>query len=372
MNTRSRHIIQWHRAAICGLLFVSLSLAGLATAGAQDFAPRTNSEFAPPAQPVTQPNQFAQPPASGFQAGPGNGFQQATQPAAQPRAAQPQVTQPRVARRDVVTSAPQTGFEIPTTQTIVSEAVDASDSVQTSATSAVRNSGVVTSKRLLEVIRGGGPLMIPIGICSIILLVFLFERLVSLRKSRIIPHAFATRFVEQIKEKELNQDKAILLCDRNDSPLARVFKAGCMKWGRPSVEVEQAVLDEAERTSNGLRRFLRLINGIATVCPLLGLLGTVLGMIHAFDAIASVSGAAENQAGLIATGISQALLTTAAGLSVAIPAYIAYIFFSSRVDRHVMEIDAHGQKLVNQISSEAIAVASHTTTSSKRSRKAAA
>ena len=207
----------------------------------------------------------------------------ATQPAAQP------FNQPRVARRDAVVNEPQTGFEIPTTQPVVSEIVSETENVTTNAVAAVGNKGVVTSKRLLEVIRGGGPLMIPIGICSIILLVFLFERWVSLRKSRIIPHAFATRFVEQISEKELDQDKAILLCERNDSPLARVFKAGCMKWGRPSVEVEQAVLDEAERTSNGLRRYLRLVNGIATVCPLLGLLGTVLGMIHAFDAIASVS-----------------------------------------------------------------------------------
>ena len=136
--------------------------------------------------------------------------------------------------------------------------------------------------------------------------------------------------------------------------MANVFKAGVLKWGRSAIEIEQSVLDEGERSSNHLRRYLRLINGVATVCPLLGLLGTVLGMIHAFDSIATVSSATTDPKALIATGISQALLTTAAGLTVAIPALIAYIFFCSRVDKHVMEIDELGMKVVNLISAEAI------------------
>ena len=134
--------------------------------------------------------------------------------------------------------------------------------------------------------------------------------------------------------------------------MAQVFVAGLEKWGKPSVEVEQAILDEGERQSNHMRRFLRLINGIATVCPLLGLLGTVLGMIHAFDATATVDPSVDPKM-MIATGISQALLTTAAGMTVAIPALIAYLFFSSRVDRNVVEIDALGTRLVRQISAEA-------------------
>ena len=136
--------------------------------------------------------------------------------------------------------------------------------------------------------------------------------------------------------------------------MADVFRAGVAKWGKPAVEVEQAVLDEGERTSNRLRKYLRLINGVATVCPLLGLLGTVFGMIHAFDSIANTTGEGVDQASLTATGISQALITTAAGLSVAIPALIAYLFFSSRVDKHVMEIDQLGMKVVNQISAEGL------------------
>ncbi len=219
---------------------------------------------------------------------------------------------------------------------------------------------IVASKRLTEVIRNGGPLMIPIGICSFMLVVFVFERLISLRKGSILPKPFATRILDQLREGDLNREAAITLCNRNKSPLAKVFQAGFQKWGRPSVEVEQAILDEGERNSNHLRRYLRLINGIATVCPLLGLLGTVLGMIHAFDAIATVDSTVADPKTMIATGISQALLTTAAGMTVAIPALIAYLFFSSRVDRLVMEIDALGQKLVGLISAEGLAEAKAT------------
>ena len=230
---------------------------------------------------------------------------------------------------------------------------------------------VISSPRLTDVLRRGGMLMVPIGICSFILVVFVFERLVSLRKARIIPGPFTRRFLEQMKDGDLNRESAITLCDRNNSPVANVFKAGVMKWGRPAVEVEQAVLDEGERTSNQLRKYLRLINGIATVCPLLGLLGTVLGMIHAFDSLASVT-AGPNPQAVIATGISQALLTTAAGLTVAIPALIAYLFFSSRADRHVMEIDSLGMKIVNMVSAESIVAQRSTTRSTSSSKKKAA
>jgi biopolymer transport protein ExbB len=243
---------------------------------------------------------------------------------------------------------PENAFETPDpvlnfpTETVASTEADAADQP------------IIGPRRLTDILKSGGPLMIPIGICSFILVVFVFERFISLRKGRIIPGPFTKRFLEQLREGDLNMDSATTLCDRNNSAMANVFRAGIQKWGRPSVEVEQAVLDEGERTSNRLRKYLRLINGVATVCPLLGLLGTVLGMIHAFDSIATVSSTVTDPKALIATGISQALLTTAAGLSVAIPAYIAYLFFSGRVDKHVMEIDSLGMKVVNLISAEAI------------------
>ncbi len=226
---------------------------------------------------------------------------------------------------------------------------------------------IVASRRLLEIIRSGGPLMVPIGVCSIILLIFVFERAIALRKGRIIPGPFSRRFIEQLKDGELNREEAIALCEKNGSPVADVFKAGALKWGRPAVEIEQAIMDAGERVSSELRKYLRLINGIATVCPLLGLLGTVLGMIHAFDAIATATSTADPKT-LIATGISQALLTTAAGMSVAIPAITAYLFFVGRVDRRIMELDSLGQQFVNYV---AIDSGSATSRRSKSSTKAA-
>lgn len=231
---------------------------------------------------------------------------------------------------------------------------------------------IIATRRLLEVVRNGGPLMIPIGICSFVLLVFVFERAISLRKSRIIPRPFVRRFLQQLEDGALDQEEALKQCKKNKSYVARVFASGIKKWGRPSVEVEQALLDSGERVANRMRKYLRLINGVATVTPLLGLLGTVLGMIHAFDAIASVDPTVADPKILIATGISQALLTTAAGMTVAIPAIIAYLYFVGRVDQRVIEIDQLSQRLVNEISAEAIADRTPTTPKRKtRTRKSA-
>lgn len=218
------------------------------------------------------------------------------------------------------------------------------------ATPAVEQVAIPT-KNLLQVIRDGGPLMLPIGVCSFILLVFVFERTIALRRGRVIPRPFVRRFLEQIAEGQLDRKSAAQLCEENGSPVAEVFAAAVNKWGRPSVEVEQAIIDAGERMTNGLRAYIRLFNGISTICPLLGLLGTVLGMISAFNAIATA--AAMGRPELLAGGISQALLTTAAGLTVAIPALIAYLFFVGRVDKLVIEIDSLGQQLVSLIAGDA-------------------
>ena len=208
----------------------------------------------------------------------------------------------------------------------------------------------IPTKDLLSIIQEGGYLMYPIGLCSLILVAFVFERAISLRHGRIIPKPFVTRFLEQMREGALDREKALQLCEENGSPVANVFAGAVQKWGRPSVEVEQGIIDAGERATNGLRRYLRVINGIATVSPLLGLLGTVVGMIRAFNAIATAN--AMGRPELLAKGISEALLTTAAGLTVAIPALIFYLFFVSRVDRLIIEIDALGQQLVGLIAAE--------------------
>lgn len=228
----------------------------------------------------------------------------------------------------------------------------------TVATSAAATNGVVPeeehipTKSVIDMFFAGGILMYPILLSSFVLLLFTFERLVSLRRGHVIPKPFVRRFLQQLGDDQLSQGEALVLCEENGSHVAKVFAAAVRKWGKSAVEVEQAIIDAGERVTNDLRKYLRVINGVSTVGPLLGLLGTVTGMIAAFNSISAA--AAMGRPELLAVGISEALLTTAFGLFVAIPALIIYLYFAGRVDKHIMEIDELGQKVVELISAEAL------------------
>jgi len=211
---------------------------------------------------------------------------------------------------------------------------------------------VVPTTSMFDSLVAGGPLVIPIVLASFAMMLIVFERMISLRRRRVVPRLFIERFLLQVRENALDRDSALERCEDESSHIARVFAAAVRKWGKPAVEVEQAVLDEGERISNVLRRYLRALNGVSTVSPLLGLLGTVWGMIQAFNVIATSP--AMGRAEMLAGGISVALITTAAGLLVAIPAMIFYLYFVGRVDSLVMEIDHYGQEIVNLISLEAL------------------
>jgi biopolymer transport protein ExbB len=235
--------------------------------------------------------------------------------------------------------------------------------------SGLERTGAIPTRSLWDMLLAGGPLLAPIVVSSFVLLLVVFERLVSLRRGRVVPRLFVERFLLQISEGAVNREEALALCEENSSHIGMVFAAGVRKWGKPGVEVEQAVLDEGERVANLMRRYLRVINGVATVCPLMGLLGTVWGMMEAFNAIADSS--AMGRPELLAGGISGALLSTAAGLIVAIPALILYLFFVGRVDSLVMEIDRQGQDLVNIISAEALQHRKSNRTVPRRAKRAA-
>jgi biopolymer transport protein ExbB len=205
----------------------------------------------------------------------------------------------------------------------------------------------------LSPLRHGGPLMIPLGICSLLVIGLAIERTISLRRGRVIPRPFVRRFTECVEDGQLSFEEASEICDEFDCPVAEVFHAAVKRWGKPCVEVEQAVMDAGERIADGLRRHLRTFHAISNVAPLFGLLGTVLGMIEAF---ATMSGGGEGAArpDLLASGISQALVTTASGLCVAIPAYLAYIFSSAKADRYLGEIDNLCQRVIESISAEGL------------------
>ena len=194
--------------------------------------------------------------------------------------------------------------------------------------------------------------LVPFVGATLIALWYTVERMVVLKRSRVIPRPFVERFLEHLRQGKLDRNSSLKLCEQSDSPIATVFAHGVRKWGKSSVEVEQAIIDGGERQVSELRVHLRVLNGVATVTPLLGLLGTVLGMIQAFNDIATADSGKTEQ---LAVGISLALLTTACGLMIAIPTLIMYMFLSGRVDALVMEMDYLAQSVVQTISAEALA-----------------
>ncbi len=198
----------------------------------------------------------------------------------------------------------------------------------------------------------GRPFTVAFIIASVIGVWSVVERLVVLRRRRVIPKAFVERFLMHLRAGRIDKSEAIAVCQQNQSPMADIFMHGVRKWGRPSVEVEQAVIDGGERQVSQLKKGLRVLSGLSTLSPLIGLLGTVVGIIQSFNEIA-VAGAM-GQAQTLASGIALALLATAVGLGIAIPAMAAYLFLAGRIDSIVMEMDRLGQELVHLISAEAL------------------
>lgn len=212
----------------------------------------------------------------------------------------------------------------------------------------------------------GGWLMLPLAFCSLVVVALSFERLIALRRGRVIPRPFVRRFTECVEDGQLSYEEATEICSDFDCPVSEVFRAAVRRWGRPMLEIEQAVMDAGDRVSERLRRFLRVFHAISNVAPLIGLLGTVLGMIEAFEVISTQDSIGRPE--LLAYGISKALMTTAGGLCVAIPAYLAYMYFSSKSERLLGEIDKLCQRVVDSISAEGLENAN---TRSSRKRRAA-
>ncbi len=210
---------------------------------------------------------------------------------------------------------------------------------------------LIPTGNLLGTIRDGGLLMVPLLGCSFALAVFGIERAVNLRTGSVVPTVFTERLIAQLQDRSLSRGAALDACDENGSPAARVFAAALRRWGRPAVEIEQAAIDACERELNRLRRYRRVFNGVATISPLLGLLGTVFGLIRSFNEVAAAG--AMGRPDLLAGGFGEALITTAMGLLVAIPAMILHSYFISRVDRLAMRLDGACQQVIDEISQEA-------------------
>lgn len=211
---------------------------------------------------------------------------------------------------------------------------------QTSPTANAQTDSVaaVAIQSLWDFVVKGGPMMIPIGLCSLVALTVVVERLVSLRRRTIIPPEFLPAVTKLLDNGADARAEAVEYCRENDSPIANLFSAGIRRLGQPVEVIEKSIEDAGQRVIVKLRKYLRLLSVIASIAPLMGLLGTIFGMISAFQTVA-VSGEALGKTELLAKGIYQAMITTAGGLMLAIPVLVAYHALAARADRLLGEMD---------------------------------
>ena len=196
----------------------------------------------------------------------------------------------------------------------------------------------VTVQSVWDFVVKGGPMMIPIGLCSLVALAVIIERMVSLRRRNIIPPKFLPGLKKTLGTDGNNRGEALEFCQNNGSPIANVLATGIKRLGEPVELLEKHIQEAGQREVLKLRKYLRLLSVVASIAPLMGLLGTIFGMIIAFQTVAT-SGEALGKAELLAKGIYQAMITTAAGLMLAIPVLIAYHWICAKIDGLVSEID---------------------------------
>ena len=198
----------------------------------------------------------------------------------------------------------------------------------------------------VKLFRDGGPVMWPLLLFSILGLVFIIERFIALRKAKINVNEFLAKIRKALIVNRSIPD-AIKVCEDYRGPVPSIMKAGLLKYGEPKEDVEKTIENAALFEMGRLERNLVWLATIANVSPLLGFFGTVAGMIKSFDALAE---AGLSNPGLVAAGISEALITTAAGLAVAIPAQLAYNFFMSRINKFVRDIETSTNMLLETFS----------------------
>lgn len=196
---------------------------------------------------------------------------------------------------------------------------------------------------LWEMTVKGGLIMIPISLCGALTLAILLEKLISLRNVEMDTDKFLRELEDTLRRRKIRE--SLELCDRYDKPIPRIIREGILKSDRSHEEIKQAIEDAASQEIPQLERFLGILATIATVAPLLGLLGTVTGLIKAFMVIEAAGGLVNP--GDLARGIWEALVTTVAGLVVAIPTYLAYNYFVSRVNNLVLQMEKSATRLMD-------------------------
>lgn len=194
---------------------------------------------------------------------------------------------------------------------------------------------------MIDLFVRGGVFMYPILLCSVIALAIFLERLWVLRRRHVLPSEFIQNVESLLRKQKISE--ALFLCQGHSSAIARVFLGGLKNTGRGMWLVKEGIEEMGSREAVGLERHVGALATIANLTPLLGLLGTVSGMIKTFNVI-SVQGV--GNPALLAGGIAEALVTTASGLCVAIPTLVCYRILKDRTESLVFEMEEHSMKII--------------------------
>ena len=194
---------------------------------------------------------------------------------------------------------------------------------------------------MVEIVKSGGYLMAPIIICAIVAMGIILERFWSLQPKRVIPEDLTSKVWGWVKRDQLDQKQIQTLYQ--GSALGQILAAGLINRDRDRAVLKDAIEDTGRHVVHELERYLETLGTVAAVSPLLGLLGTVIGMVKVFTAITTHG---VGNPTVLAGGIAEALITTAAGLTVAIPALIGYRYYRTRVDTLVVDMEKEAIKLV--------------------------
>lgn len=188
---------------------------------------------------------------------------------------------------------------------------------------------------ILDMSLAGGPVMIPLVICSVLALAFAFERMLRLRARALGTVGFEADLTAALAAGGIA--RGIELCEQRGTAAARVMRTALLRWNAPFLEREKQVEDAGQREVRALSANLKPLVYVSMLAPLLGFLGTVYGMIVAFTTVALDGGLGKPE--MLAAGISQALITTAAGLTIAVPTQVLYYWLKSRVDRFALALE---------------------------------
>ena len=197
---------------------------------------------------------------------------------------------------------------------------------------------------MVEMVKAGGWLMAPIILCAIVAMGIILERFWTLQQKRVLPEDLTSKVWGWVKTDSLDQSQIQTL--HQGSPLGQILAAGLINRDRKRVVMKDSIEDTGRHVVHELERYLETLGTVAAISPLLGLLGTVIGMVKVF-AVITTSGVGNPT--VLAGGIAEALLTTAAGLTVAIPSLIGYRYYRNRVDTLVVNMEKEAIKLVEAL-----------------------